>query len=287
MNKKNEKIPLSFEFFSPKTEAGFLNLEQAQRELASQSWQPQYFSVTYGAGGTTQEGSLRIIENSINQFVPISIVPHLTCIGAKKIEIAKLLDHFLSLGIKQLVILRGDLPFGTIGSLGEFKYASQLVSFIQTEYQNQFHITVAAYPEMHPEAKNLIEDLNYFCEKVNAGAASAITQFFFNLDSYEYFVSRCKEQGVTIPIIPGIMPINILSQLQRFASQCGSEIPRWLINANAGMAEEQQKQLGLELVINLCHKLINIGAPGLHFYTLNRSQLTLQIINKIINKKSD
>lgn len=275
-------INISFEFFPPQTDEGVLHLEQTQAELAKINPTPDFFSVTYGAGGTTQERTISIVEKAIKKYPNINIVPHLTCVGTNKKSVAGLLSHYIKIGVNKLVVLRGDLPSGVMGhSLGDFKHAVDLVRFIRAEHANHFHITVACYPEMHPEAENLKVDINYFLEKVSAGADSAMTQFFYNVEAYINFVDTCKKHGVNIPIIPGIMPINKIAQLQRFSKQCGAEIPRWLIVATDGIPEAEQKQIGVEVVSGLCKKLITYGAPSLHFYTLNRSQLAIEIINKI------
>lgn len=279
----NIKIPISFEFYPPQSDEGFKSLQNAQAKLCELNPLPDFFSVTYGAGGTTQAGTMRVVAGTLHKFPQVPIIPHLTCIGAKKTEVGKLLEKYIQMGVNRLVVLRGDLPSGTLGALGEFKHAIDLVKFVRSEFSDNFYITVAAYPEMHPHAKNLREDVNYFAEKVEAGADCAITQFFFNPEAYANFINLCKDKGVKIPILPGIMPINKLAQLQRFSSNCGSDIPRWLSVASEGLSELEQIQLGINVVSQLCQKLIAMGAPALHFYTLNRVNLVLDIIKKISN----
>lgn len=269
---------LSLEFFPPKTPEAAQKLVLTAQELAVIA--PEYASVTYGAGGSTREGSLE----TVRALAPIfgDIAPHISCIGASSAQIAQLLDLYQSMGIKRLVALRGDLPSG-YGQGGEFQYARDLVRFIRSQHQERFAIEVAAYPEIHPQAKSAKDDLKYFAEKVAAGATGAITQYFFNSDAYFRFVDDAHALGVDVPIIAGIMPITNFSQLARFSDACGAEIPRWVRSRLAGYGDDTESiaQFGLEVVTDLCDQLLTAGAPGLHFYTMNRAKPTLAILDNL------
>lgn len=266
---------LSLEFFPPKTAEAAQKLLQVAKELSV--IEPQYASVTYGAGGSTREGSL----DTVRALQPVfgDIAPHISCIGASNAQIDELLSLYRSMGIKRLVALRGDLPSG-YGQGGEFQYASDLVRFIRAKHGDHFIVEVAAYPEIHPQAKSAKDDLRYFADKVAAGASGAITQYFFNTDAYFRFVDDAAALGVDVPIIPGIMPITNYAQLARFSDACGAEIPRWVRQRLAGYADdiESIQQFGQEVVTDLCDQLLTAGAPGLHFYTMNRAGPTLAIL---------
>ncbi|MFO1373347.1 MAG: methylenetetrahydrofolate reductase [NAD(P)H] [Agitococcus sp.] len=269
------QIPISFEFFPTKTEEGTQKLLLVHQRLATLN--PAYFSVTYGAGGSTRERTLSIVDQ-IQQAAPIAVAPHLSCIGDNKSEIAELLHRYKNQGIKNLVALRGDLPSGQMG-LGELPYARDLVEFVRQETGDHFHIEVAAYPEMHPQSYDFDSDVKNFIAKVNAGANSAITQFFFNADAYFYFVEKVRKAGVTIPIVPGIMPITNASNLIRFADGCGADIPRWIRKQLAAYGDDTAsiKAFGEEVVTKLCQTLLQGGAPSLHFYTMNQAEPTTRL----------
>jgi methylenetetrahydrofolate reductase (NADPH) len=269
---------LSLEFFPPKTPEAAEKLLQVARELAV--IKPEYASVTYGAGGSTREGSL----DTVRALQPVfgNIAPHISCIGATSGQIDELLQLYQSMGIQRLVALRGDLPSG-YGQGGAFQYASDLVRFIRDRHRDHFTIEVAAYPEIHPQAKSASDDLRYFAQKVAAGANGAITQYFFNSDAYFRFVDDAAALGVDVPIIPGIMPITNFSQLARFSDACGAEIPRWIRSRLAGFGDdiESIQQFGHEVITDLCDQLLTAGAPGLHFYTMNRAGPTLGILRSL------
>ncbi len=269
---------LSFEFFPPKTPEGHDKLRAARAELAQ--LQPQFISVTFGAGGSTQQGTLDLVLEMVHE--KINAAPHLSCVGSSRSEIRHILEHYRSHGIRHIVALRGDLASG-MGSLGEFRYASELVEFIRAEHGDWFHIQVAAYPEGHPQAKSLQHDLENFARKIKAGANAAISQYFYNSDAYFRFVDDVQRFGIDVPITPGIMPITNYSQLIRFSEMCGAEVPRWIAQRLASFGDDKKsiRAFGLEVVANLCRRLIEGGAPGLHFYTLNRSEATSQICQQI------
>jgi len=262
----NKKRIYSFEFFPPKTEEGVTRLKETQRQLAQLG--PEFFSCTYGAGGTTRDRTLETVVEI--QQSGQSAAPHLSCIGSSRESLREVLEQYRSHGIRHIVALRGDLPSGMM-SAGEFRYASDLVAFIRQETGDHFFIEVAAYPEVHPQARNAQEDLRHFKIKVDAGADSAITQYFYNADAYFHFVDECEALGMDIPIVPGIMPINNFSQLCRFSDACGAEIPRWIRSKMQGYGDDSAsiKAFGLDIVTGLCDRLLSAGAPGLHFYTMN------------------
>ncbi|MBB5017850.1 methylenetetrahydrofolate reductase (NADPH) [Chitinivorax tropicus] len=256
----------SFEFFPPKTTEGVEKLRNTRRQLAQ--FNPNFFSVTFGAGGTTQQGTIDTVLEI--QSEGQQAAPHLSCIGSTRDNIRSLLNLYREQGIKRIVALRGDIPSGMV-EVGEFRYANELVEFIRLEHGDWFHIEVAAYPEYHPQARTALDDLDNFARKCKAGANSAITQYFFNPDAYFAFVDEVKFRGVDIPIVPGIMPINNFSQLARFSDTCGAEIPRWLRNKLQAYGDDVAsiRSLGLDVMTDLCDRLLTAGAPGLHFYTLN------------------
>jgi len=272
-------MTVSFEFFPPKTDAGLEKLQTEQEKL--QILKPDFYSVTYGAGGSTRDRTLHIVKDALKTTVPIA--PHLSCIGESVEGIKQLLDEYKSAGVKRIVALRGDLPSGVGLGRNELKYASDLVALIREHSQDHFHIEVAAYPEIHPESESMQSDLDAFKTKVEAGANSAITQYFFNIDAYCDFMDRCETQGIAIPVVPGIMPITNYEKLARFSKMCGAEIPRWLDYRlqNFGDDAESLKAFGEDFICELCDGLIQCGAPGLHFYTLNQAEPTLSICQKL------
>ncbi|MBT3094292.1 MAG: methylenetetrahydrofolate reductase [NAD(P)H] [Candidatus Thiodiazotropha endolucinida] len=276
MHTEHQQRNFSFELFPPKTEKGLENLKQNVAELNTK--QPAYFSVTYGAGGSTRQRTFDTVEWLMDE--QITTAPHLSCIGANRDEILEILEHYKSIGIRRLVALRGDLPSGTgLGELGDLNHANQLVELIQETYPRLFHIEVAAYPEFHPQASSPEQDLIYFKRKVEAGADSAITQYFYNADAYFRFLDNCQKLQIDIPIVPGIMPITNFTQLARFSDACGTEIPRWLRKRLEGFGDDLEaiRSYGTETVIRLCERLLEGGAPGLHFYTMNQAKPTLAI----------
>ncbi|WP_369159967.1 methylenetetrahydrofolate reductase [NAD(P)H] [Candidatus Thiodiazotropha sp. LNASS1] len=276
MHTEHQQRNFSFELFPPKTEKGLENLKLNVAELNTK--QPAYFSVTYGAGGSTRQRTFDTVEWLMDE--QITTAPHLSCIGANRDEILQILEHYKSIGIRRLVALRGDLPSGTgLGELGDLNHANQLVELIQETYPRFFHIEVAAYPEFHPQASSPEQDLIYFKRKVEAGADSAITQYFYNADAYFRFLDNCQQLQIDIPIVPGIMPITNFTQLARFSDACGTEIPRWLRKRLEGFGDDLEaiRSYGTETVIRLCERLLEGGAPGLHFYTMNQAKPTLAI----------
>jgi len=272
----NFEQTFSFEFFPPKTEEGKEKLKVVRDKLGP--LKPKFFSVTFGAGGSTQQGTLETVLDI--QQSGFEAAPHISCIGTNKATIQQLLDTYKANGIKHLVALRGDLPSGS-GNIsgGDFNFANELVGFIRKEYGDHFFIEVAAYPEFHPQAKNAIADLDNFKRKVEAGANSAITQYFFNPDAYFRFVDECEKRQVNIPIVPGIMPITNYTQLARFSDMCGAEIPRWIRKRLESFGDDKQAivEFGEDVVTDLCHQLLEAGAPGLHFYTLNQANATMAL----------
>ena len=276
---QHDDLIFSFEFFPPKTDKGAENLRAVRTQLAE--LKPRFFSVTYGAGGSTQTNTLNTVLE-IQRDSGIEAAPHLSCVGSSAEQIREILDTYRNNGIKHLVALRGDLPSGS-RDLGEFRYANELVAFIRKETGDHFDIEVAAYPEMHPQAPNLKTDIDNFVRKVEAGANSAITQYFFNADAYWHFVDECEKKGVSIPIVPGIMPITNYTQLARFSDMCGAEIPRWLRKQleTYGDDAEAISDFGTEFISLLCENLLETGAPGLHFYTMNRVEPTMSIWKNI------
>jgi len=258
----------SFEFFPPQTDEGAHKLRATRKQLAQ--LRPAFFSVTYGAGGSTQErtvGTVLEIKSDGQE-----VAPHISCIGTSKTKVRELIDRYRGAGIHRLVALRGDLPSGMVEA-GEFRYASDLVAYVREVYGAAIHIEVAAYPEYHPQARSAEEDIRNFKRKVDAGASGAITQYFYNTDAYFAFVDECQALGIAIPIIPGVMPITRFSQLARFSDACGAEIPRWIRRKLEGYGDDlgSIRSFGLDVVTDLCDRLLNGGAPGLHFYTLNQA----------------
>jgi methylenetetrahydrofolate reductase (NADPH) len=268
----------SFEFFPPQTQEGANKLAATRKQLAL--LKPEFFSVTFGAGGSTRERTFEAVQQI--KADGYEAAPHLSCVGSKRENIRAILHTYKNMGIKRIVALRGDLPSGMATS-GEFHYANELVSFIRVETGEHFHIEVAAYPEFHPQAKSPRDDLLNFKRKVMAGANSAITQYFYSADGYFRFVEECRKMGITLPIVPGIMPIMKFSQLARFSDACGAEIPRSIrkILESYGDDTESVQAFGLDVVTQLCERLLAGGAPGLHFYTLNQSAPSLEIWKRL------
>ena len=268
----------SLEFFPPRTPDGVAKLAATRAQLAQ--LKPAFCSVTFGAGGSTREGTLSTV--LAIRAEGMAAAPHLSCIGSAKEALRAVLEAYRGHGIDHLVALRGDLPSGNADA-GEFRYASELVAFIRSETGDAFHIDVAAYPEAHPEARSPDADLASFKRKIDAGADSAITQYFYNADAYFDFVDRCAAAGIAVPIVPGIMPIASASKLARFSDACGAEIPRWIRRRLEGYGDDTAsiRAFGLDVVTDLCARLLAGGAPGLHFYTLNQASLTTTIWQRL------
>ena len=269
---------ISFEFFPPQTAAGLANLRAVRQELARFS--PEFFSVTFGAGGSTRERTRDVVFEIREEGLPVA--PHISCIASTRDNIRSMLAEYRDHGIERLVALRGDLPSG-MAQAGEFRFASELVAFIRSEFADDFHIEVAAYPEYHPQSRSPQEDLINFKRKVEAGADSAITQYFFNADAYFHFRDQCAAMGVAIPVVPGVMPIVRFFQLARFSDACGAEIPRWIRRKLEGYADDTEsiKAFGLDVVTALCERLLQNQAPGLHFYTMNQSEAVSAICQRL------
>jgi methylenetetrahydrofolate reductase (NADPH) len=271
----------SIEFFPPKTPEGVDKLRATRQKLAE--LHPKYFSVTFGAGGSTQQGTLdTVLEIQSEGHLA---APHLSCVGGNRESIRAILRHFQAQGIKRLVALRGDLPSG-YGGGGEFRYANELVEFIRAETGDWFHIEVAAYPETHPQAKSPQDDLQNFARKVQAGADGAITQYFYNADAYFQFVDSVRKLGLDVPVVAGIMPITNYTQLSRFSEMCGAEIPRWVRLKLASFGDDSAsiKAFGLDVVTSLCERLLAGGAPGLHFYSMNQAAATTAIWQRLAGR---
>jgi methylenetetrahydrofolate reductase (NADPH) len=271
-------FPISLEFFPPKTPEGAEKLRAARRKLYA--LRPDFCSVTFGAGGSTQEGTLATVREIMAEGT--SAAPHLSCIGQTRESIRERLAAYGAAGVERIVALRGDLPSG-YGSGGEFRYASDLVAFIRSETGRRFRIEVAAYPEVHPQAKSPDADLQAFVAKVEAGADAGITQYFFNADAYVHYVDELHKRGVDIPVVPGIMPIGSSSQLLRFSDACGAEVPRWIRLRLQAFGDDTAsiQAFGLDVVTELCEQLRRAGAPGLHFYTMNQSAPVLEICRRL------
>ena len=271
-------IPVSFEFFPPKTPEGADKLHLVRQALYAH--RPEFCSVTFGAGGSTQEGTFSTVKAILDEGV--AAASHFSCVGATKATVREQLAALRAMGVKRLVALRGDLPSG-YGAGGEFHYASDLVAFIRHETGDAFHIEVAAYPEIHPQAKSADADLQAFATKVKAGADSAITQYFFNADAYFRFVDDVQRLGVAVPVVPGIMPITSGSQLMRFSDACGAEIPRWIRLRLQGFGDDTAsiKSFGLDVITALCEQLRAAGVPAIHFYTMNQAAATTEIIRRL------
>lgn len=271
-------LPLSFEFFPPKTPEGAAKLRVVRQQLYSA--RPEFCSVTYGAGASTQEGTFAAVSEILAEGVDAA--SHFSCIGATKASVREQLAQLRAMGVKRLVALRGDLPSG-YGMSGEFQYASDLVTFIRAETGSDFHLEVAAYPEIHPQAKSAEADLQAYATKVKAGADSSITQYFYNSDAYFRFVDDTRKLGAEVPVVPGIMPITSSTQLLRFSDACGAEIPRWIRLRLQGYGDDVEsiKAFGLDVVAELCQRLIKGGVPSLHFYTMNQSAPVLELLRRL------
>ena len=265
----------SFEFFPPKTQEGCQRLLSASRQLAALN--PRFFSVTFGAGGSTRDRTLETVLE-LKERSGTEVAPHLSCIDSTRASIREMLTRYRSSGIRHMVALRGDTPSGIV-EVGEFRYANELVDFIRRETGSHFRIEVAAYPEGHPAAPSMEADLRNFKRKVEAGADSALTQYFFNAEAYERFVESCEKLGLSLPIVPGVMPITNFTSLARFSERCGAELPRWLSKRLEAFGDDlpSLRAFGTDVVTALCDRLLALGAPGLHFYTLNRAEATLAI----------
>lgn len=274
MNSMNTDARFSFEFFPPRTDVGMEKLLTVHQELAA--LKPDFFSVTYGAGGSTRDGTRQTV--TAIQQAGSDVAPHLSFGGSSREDIAALLRSYQDLGINRLVALRGDIPSGT-GVAAQYYYANELIEFVRATTGDHFHIEVACYPEIHPQSESFDSDILYFRKKVEAGANSAITQYFYNPDAYFYFVDCCTRAGIDIPIVPGIMPITNFNNLQRFSNNCGAEIPRWIRQRLQSYGDDSAsiRQFGVEVVQQLCEKLLQGGAPGLHFYSMNQTEPVRQI----------
>ena len=274
----SKRIPLSFEFFPPNTPLGGEKLKTVVQDLAA--LQPEFFSVTYGAGGSTRDKTLGTVRDIA--ALGFEAAPHLSCVGSTEAGIAEILATYRAQGIRRLVALRGDLPSGT-ATAGDFRYANELIKFIRKTQGDDWHIEVAAYPEYHPQQRYAKRDLQHFAAKVNAGANAAITQFFFNPDAYFHFVDEVRALGVTVPIVAGIMPIHNYAKIAQFAARDGIEIPRWVALKMEGYMDDATsiRAFGVDVVARLCERLVSGGAPGIHFYTLNQSALTLEICRRV------
>lgn len=279
-SQKKYKPRFSFEFFPPKTDVGMEKLHVVREKLAAVN--PSFFSVTYGAGGSTRDRTFDTVMQ-VQKQSGVCTAPHLSCVGDTREELRELLNRYQSEGINRIVALRGDLPSGMGASMGDLKYASDLVRFIREETGDHFHIEVAAYPEKHPQAASMSADLQAFKAKVDAGASSAITQYFFNVDAYKFFIDSCEKVGLDLPIVVGIMPIINYENLVRFSGACGAEIPRWIRMRMESFQGDAKSiaQLGEEIVTHLCEELLALGAPGIHFYTMNLAEPTLAIWNNL------
>ena len=275
---KLSKLPVSFELFPPKTPEGTVKLRAVRQALYA--LQPEYCSVTFGAGGSTQAGTFATVGEILSEGHPAA--SHISCMGATKASMREQLATLQTMGVKRLVALRGDLPSG-FGAGGDFHYASELVAFIRAETGDAFHIEVAAYPEVHPQARSADDDLKAYAAKIKAGANSAITQYFYNSDAYFRFVDDAYKLGVDVPVVPGIMPITSSSQLLRFSDMCGAEIPRWIRLRLQGFGDDTAsiKSFGLDVTTDLCDQLRNGGVPGLHFYSMNQSAPMLEVIQRL------
>ncbi|MCA1770205.1 MAG: methylenetetrahydrofolate reductase [NAD(P)H] [Halomonas sp.] len=279
MSTQEHPLGVSFEFFPPNTDAGREKLAGVRDALAARN--PRFFSVTYGAGGSTQNRTLDTVLQV--REAGITTAPHLSCIGSEKQPLRELLARYREEGIDSLVALRGDLPSG-MGGIGELRYANELVTFIREETGDHFEIAVAAYPESHPQAPSFERDVENFARKMKAGANLAITQYFFNADAYFHFVERARALGVEAPIVPGIMPITNYAKLARFSEACGAEIPRWIRKQLEAYGDDSEAiaAFGEEVISRLCQRLLDGGAPGLHFYTLNQAAPSLKILDNIV-----
>ena len=269
------KRKFSFEFFPPRTEESTARLQLTQKALAELG--PDFFSVTYGAGGSTREKTFETVVD-IREKTGINAAPHISCVGSTNDDLEAVLGSYREQGLDHLVALRGDLPSGSVG-MGALRYANELVDFIRKHSGDYFHIDVACYPEFHPQSQSAKQDLANFKRKVDAGANGAITQYFYNADAYYHFIDDCEKLGIDIPIVPGIMPITNCTQLTRFSEACGAEIPRWILQRLRDFGDDRESivKFGVEVTTTLCQQLLESGAPGLHFYTMNQAVASTQI----------
>jgi methylenetetrahydrofolate reductase (NADPH) len=274
------KQRISCEFFPPKTEAGTTRLLTEVTPALNQSLRPEFFSVTYGAGGSTRDTTLGVV--SAIRAMDVSVAPHLSFGGDNENAVGELLDTYRDKGVRRLVALRGDIPSGT-GGKGRSVYANELVEFIRKRTGDHFHIEVAAYPEIHPESKSYDTDIHYLKAKLDAGANSAITQYFYTVEAYFYFLDQCAAAGIDKPIYAGIMPITNFANLKRFSANCGAEIPRWICQRMESFGDDQESvvRFGVEVVTQLCQTLLDSGAPGIHFYTMNQVEPTREIFDNL------
>ena len=275
--------PYSFELFPPKTEQGAEKLKLAVKRLAERK--PEYFSVTFGAGGSTQEGTFETVE-MVMQETGCEAAPHLSCISSTRDRIREQLARYREAGVKRIVALRGDLPATATShssAPGELHYANELVEFIRSEHGDHFELEVGAYPEVHPQAPDIDTDFANFKRKMDAGADAAITQYFFNIDAFDHFMERCTDAGIKQPIIPGIMPIVNFEQIVRFSKACGADVPRWLYYGMERYKDDNDslRDFGHDVITRLCSKLIERGVPSIHFYTLNQSKPTLRLVDSL------
>lgn len=270
---------LSFEFYPPKTDDQRAQLDRTAAKLKEHA--PEYVSCTFGAGGSTLSYTSETVRH-LNQHHGLQAAPHLSCVGGTREEIRELLKLYRAIGVKRIVALRGDLPSG-MGFPGDLRYASELISFIRAEHGDAFRIEVGAYPETHPQANDALADLRHFKTKIDAGADAAITQYFYNADAYFHFVDALRALGVDVPIIPGVMPISNFSQLRRFSEQCGAEIPRWISKRMQAFGDDAEsvRSFGADVVASLCERLVDGGAPSLHFYTLNLAKPTNAVLQRL------
>ena len=269
----------SCEFFPPKTEAGMDKLIAVRNQL-DEGMQPAFYSVTFGAGGTNRDRTLHAVDRLREDNA--AVAPHISCIGSTRDQIRQLLDRYVSMGVTRLVTLRGDIPEGESGA-SDFMHANELVEFIRSETGDHFHLEVAAYPEYHPESPTPDSDFEFFKRKIEAGADSAITQYFYNIDAYLHLVDKCSKANLDAPVVPGIMPITNYSGLARFSDNCGADIPRWIRKQLEAYEDDTDSLIafGIDVVTSLCARLLESGAPGLHFYTMNQSQATLEIWRRL------
>jgi methylenetetrahydrofolate reductase (NADPH) len=274
---------VSFEFFPPKTPEGAQKLRAARARLAE--LRPEFFSVTFGAGGSTKEGTWNTVMEMHAEGRPVA--PHISCIGTTRASVRELLAGYRGAGIRRLVALRGDVPSGAAGGAGDFSFANELVEFIRAETADWFRIEVAAYPEAHPQSRSPADDLLRFVTKIKAGADAAITQYFYNTDAYFRFVDDVARLGCTVPIVPGVMPITNFTQLARFSDACGAEIPRWIRRRLESFGDDRIsiRAFGFDVVAQLCERLLTGGAPGLHFYTMNQAEPTTELVSRLEQRR--
>ena len=279
----DQAFQVSFEFFPPKTEKGLSRLQQVAQELLVFS--PEYCSVTFGAGGSDQAATLHAVQ-ALASLDRLECVPHISCVCLNKEQLSNMVNRYLALGIRRFVVLRGDRPESAVGVFDEWQHASELVAFMRQQWGSQLHLSVASYPEAHPESDDLTTDFNHFVAKVHCGADQAITQYFYNADAYFYLLEQCQRAGLTVPVKPGIMPLENFANIQRFSARCGAEIPRWIEKKMLSCATDPDAEFaaGVEVVTSLCERLLAGGAPSLHFYTLNKSRAVTAILARLAER---